>query len=65
MQISNSTLQQAVELLRDADGEDVQTLLRELLMEQQLCRQLIMTQPWTEVCELTMERMNFEFEETN
>ena len=65
MQINNDQLQQAVELLRDADGEDVQTVLRALLMEQQLCRQLIMTRPWTEVCELTMERMNLEFEETN
>lgn len=60
MQVSNSTLQQAVELLRTADGEDIQTLLHYLMMEEQLTRQLIMTQPWELLRDTVFERMQFQ-----
>jgi len=62
MQLSSQEIIQAVELLQHADGEDLQEILNQLGMEEQLCKQLIMTQPLYVVYDMHNERLTYEME---
>jgi hypothetical protein len=62
MQLESNEIAQIVEALRHADGEDLQDILNQLGMEEQLCKQLMMTQPLYIVYDMHQERLNFEMQ---
>ena len=49
-------------MLQHADGEDLQNVLNQLGMEEQLCKQLMMTQPLYVVYDMHNERLTYEME---
>ena len=62
MQLSTQEIAQIVEMLQHADGEDLQDILNQLGMEEQLCKQLMMTQPLYVVYDMHNERLTYEME---
>jgi hypothetical protein len=65
MQLESNEIAQIVEALRHADGEDLQDILNQLGMEEQLCKQLIMTQPLYIVYDMHQERLELEMQFEN
>ena len=62
MQLSTQEMAQIVDMLQHADGEDLQNVLNQLGMEEQLCKQLMMTQPLYVVYDMHNERLTYEME---
>ena len=62
MQLSTQEIAQIVDMLQHADGEDLQDVLNQLGMEEQLCKQLMMTQPLYVVYDMHNERLTYEME---
>lgn len=62
MQLSAQEIAQIVDMLQHADGEDLQDILNQLGMEEQLCKQLMMTQPLYVVYDMHNERLTYEME---
>lgn len=62
MQLSSQEIAQIVDALQHADGEDLQDILNQLGMEEQICKQLMMTQPLYVVCDIHADRINYEME---
>ena len=60
MELSSNEVAQIVEMLQHADGEDLQDILNQLGMDEQLCKQLMMTQPFDVVYNMWQERSNYE-----
>ena len=60
MELSSNETAQIVEMLQHADGEDLQDILNQLGMDEQLCKQLVMTQPFDVVYNMWQERSNYE-----
>ena len=46
MELNSNEIAQIVTMLQHADGEDLQDILNQLGMDEQLCKQLMMTQPF-------------------
>jgi len=62
MQLESNEIAQIVEMLQYADGEDLQDILNQLGMEEQLCKQLMMTQPLYIVYDVHQTRLEFEMQ---
>ena len=62
MQLSKQEIAQIVDMLQHADGEDLQEVLNQLGMEEQICKQLMMTQPLYVVYDMHNERLTYEME---
>jgi predicted ATPase len=62
MQLESNEIEQIVEMLKHADGEDLQDILNQLGMEEQLCKQLMMTQPLYIVYDMHQERLELEMQ---
>lgn len=62
MQLEPNEIAQIVEMLQHADGEDLQDILNQLGMEEQICKQLMMTQPLYVVYDMHNERLTYEME---
>lgn len=62
MQLDSNEIAQIVDMLQHADGEDLQDILNQLGMEEQLCKQLMMTQPLYVVYDMHNVRLNYEME---
>lgn len=62
MELSSNEIAQIVEMLQHADSEDLQDILSQLGMEEQMCRQLMMTQPLYVVYDMHNERLDYEME---
>jgi DNA-directed RNA polymerase subunit N (RpoN/RPB10) len=65
MQLESNEIEQIVEMLKHADGEDLQDILNQLGMEEQLCKQLMMTQPLYIVYDMHQERLELEMQFEN
>ena len=46
-----------IEVLKEADGEDIQYILKQVGMDDQMLRQLIMTYPISHIGELLAEKL--------
>ena len=62
MELNSNEIAQIVDMLQHADGEDLQDILNQLGMEEQLCKQLMMTQPLYIVYDMHQERLDYEME---
>ena len=60
MELNSNEIAQIVTMLQHADGEDLQDILNQLGMDEQLCKQLMMTQPFDVVYNMWQERSNYE-----
>lgn len=60
MELNSNEIAQIVTMLQHADGEDLQDILNQLGMDEQLCKQLVMTQPFDVVYNMWQERSNYE-----
>ena len=60
MELSSNEIAQIVTMLQHADGEDLQNILNQLGMDEQLCKQLVMTQPFDVVYNMWQDRSNYE-----
>ena len=60
MELGSNEIAQIVTMLQHADGEDLQDILNQLGMDEQLCKQLVMTQPFDVVYNMWQERSNYE-----
>ena len=58
MELDSNEIAQIVEMLQHADSEDLQDILSQLGMEEQMCRQLMMTQPHHVVYDMHSERLS-------
>ena len=56
MELNSNEIAQIVTMLQHADGEDLQDILNQLGMDEQLCKQLMMTQPFDVVYNMWQER---------
>ena len=56
MELNSNEIAQIVTMLQHADGEDLQDILNQLEMDEQLCKQLMMTQPFDVVYNMWQER---------
>ena len=60
MELNSNEIAQIVTMLQHADGEDLQDILNQLGIDEQLCKQLMMTQPFDVVYNMWQERSNYE-----
>ena len=60
MELGSNEIAQIITMLQHADGEDLQDILNQLGMDEQLCKQLVMTQPFDVVYNMWQERSNYE-----
>ena len=60
MELNSNEIAQILTMLQHADGEDLQDILNQLGMDEQLCKQLMMTQPFDVVYNMWQERSNYE-----
>jgi hypothetical protein len=60
MELSKEKINEIAAMLKDADGEDVQNILIASGWNDQMLRQLMMTEPLAEVQWMMKERLSFE-----
>ena len=49
-----------IRILKEVDGDTIQYILKKIMMEEQMCNQLIMTRPIDEVVHKVSERFELE-----
>ena len=49
-----------IQTLKEVDGDTIQYILKKIMMEEQMCSQLIMTRPLNEVINKISERFELE-----
>jgi hypothetical protein len=62
MKLNNSQIIDAINLLNDADGEDLQFILNKIGMDDQILKQLIMTSSDLNLSNALDERNSFELD---
>ena len=60
MELNSNEIEQIVDMLQHADGEDMQEIIRNVGMEEQMLRQLIRTMPLSIVYGELNERTDLE-----
>jgi len=60
MELNSNEIEQIVDMLQHADGEDMQEIIRNVGMEEQMLRQLIRTMPLSIVYGELEERTDLE-----
>ena len=60
MELNSNEMAQIINMLKHADGEDLQFILNQLGMSEQLCKQLMMCEPIADVEYAYKERLDLE-----